>query len=138
MPALLSTARTVLTRIRASSAGRPLLPVTDAAAVAQATDGVILVCRYKETKREQLRTAVQALEAVSAPVLGTVFSMVPATGPRAYAQHHSYCRSHQVHQPQPGSRAAAVNVAPLPSPGQHCSTPRSSRSRSALRSVPSY
>jgi len=97
----------------------PLLPVTDAAAVAQATDGVILVCRYKETKREQLRTAVQALEAVSAPVLGTVFSMVPATGPRAYAQYHSYYRSHQVHQPQPGPRVAPVNVAPLPAPGQH-------------------
>ena len=73
----------------------PLLPVTDAAAVAQATDGVILVCRYKETKREQLRTAVQALDAVSAPVLGTVFSMVPATGPRAYAQYHSYYRTEQ-------------------------------------------
>ena len=71
----------------------PLLPVTDAAAVAPATDGVLLVCRFKKTTREQLGAAVQALEAVSAPLLGTVFSMVPATGPRAYAQYNAYYRS---------------------------------------------
>lgn len=71
----------------------PLLPVTDAAAVAPATDGVLLVCRFKKTTREQLGAAVEALEAVSATVLGTVFSMVPATGPRAYAQYNAYYRS---------------------------------------------
>jgi capsular exopolysaccharide synthesis family protein len=70
----------------------PLLPVADAAAVAPATDGVLLVCRFKTT-REQLGSAVHALEAVSAALLGTVFSMVPARGPRAYANYNSYYRS---------------------------------------------
>jgi non-specific protein-tyrosine kinase len=68
----------------------PLLPVTDAAAVAPATDGAILVCRFNETTREQIGRAAEALRAVSAPLLGTVFTMVPDSGPRAYAQYNSY------------------------------------------------
>lgn len=71
----------------------PLLPVTDAAAVAPATDGAILICRYQQTTRTQLATAVSSLNSVSAPLLGTVFTMVPASGPRAYAQYNSYYRA---------------------------------------------
>ncbi|MDN5861799.1 MAG: polysaccharide biosynthesis tyrosine autokinase, partial [Pseudonocardia sp.] len=71
----------------------PLLPVTDAAAVAPATDGAILVCRFKQTTRAQVEAAAEALEAVSAPVLGTVFTMVPSSGPRAYAQYNAYYRT---------------------------------------------
>jgi hypothetical protein len=76
----------------------PLLPVTDAAAVSPASDGVILVCRYKSTKRDQLRTAAQAIRSVSSPVLGTVFTMVSATGPRAYAR---YIASYRAQLPSP-------------------------------------
>jgi non-specific protein-tyrosine kinase len=85
----------------------PLLPVTDAAAVAPATDGVILVCRFKKTSRDQVAAAVEALPSGAAPLLGTVFTMVPATGPRAYAQYNSYYRSVQQVGPidQPGSAA---------------------------------
>jgi capsular exopolysaccharide synthesis family protein len=71
----------------------PLLPVTDAAAVAPSTDGAILVCRFKKTRGAQVAQAVTALEAVSVPVLGTVFTMVPSAGPRAYAQYNSYYRT---------------------------------------------
>ena len=39
----------------------PLLPVTDAAAVSPATDGVVLICRFKATSREQVSDAVEAL-----------------------------------------------------------------------------
>ena len=73
----------------------PLLPVTDAAAVAPATDGAILICRYKETSQTQVKAAVAALEAVSAPLLGTVFTMVPSSGPRAYAKYNAYYRTAQ-------------------------------------------
>ena len=59
----------------------PLLPVTDAAAMAPATDGAILVCRFKKTTREQVGRGVAALGAVSVPVLGTVFTMVARSGP---------------------------------------------------------
>jgi succinoglycan biosynthesis transport protein ExoP len=71
----------------------PLLPVTDAAAVAPSTDGVILVCRFKETTRDQVTSSTEALTAVSASLLGTVLTMVPSSGPRAYAQYNSYYRS---------------------------------------------
>ena len=79
----------------------PLLPVTDAAAVAPSTDGAILVCRFKQTTRVQVETAVQALSAVSAPLLGTVFTMVPNSGPRAYAQYNSYYRTEEPVVPAP-------------------------------------
>lgn len=71
----------------------PLLPVTDAAAISPATDGAILVCRFKRTTRIQVRAAAAAMSAVSAPILGTVFTMAPATGPRAYARYNAYYRS---------------------------------------------
>jgi non-specific protein-tyrosine kinase len=71
----------------------PLLPVTDAAAVAPATDGVLLVCRFRQTTKVQVEAAAAALRAVSAPLLGTVFTMVPMTGPRAYRQYSSYYRT---------------------------------------------
>lgn len=71
----------------------PLLPVADAAALAPATDGAILVCRFKRTTRDQVHNAAQALEAVSAELLGTVLNMVPTAGPRAYAQYRSYYRA---------------------------------------------
>jgi non-specific protein-tyrosine kinase len=71
----------------------PLLPVTDAAAVAPSADGVILVCRFKKTRCAHLRSAVDALDAVSTTLLGTIFTMVPGSGPRAYAQYNAYYRS---------------------------------------------
>jgi non-specific protein-tyrosine kinase len=71
----------------------PLLPVTDAAAVAPATDGVLLVCRFRQTSRLQVESAADALRAVGAPLLGTVFTMVPSSGPRAYAQYNAYYRT---------------------------------------------
>ena len=71
----------------------PLLPVTDAAAIAPACDGVILVCRYKSTTRDQVSRATEALRAVSADLLGTILTMVPVSGPRAYAQYNSYYTS---------------------------------------------
>lgn len=59
----------------------PLLPVTDAAALAPATDGMILVCRAGRTSRAQVSAAVQALHAVSGPLFGAVLSMVSRRGP---------------------------------------------------------
>lgn len=59
----------------------PLLPVTDAAAVAPATDGMILVCRYGRTTRAQVSAAAQALRSVSGVLFGAVLSMVTHRGP---------------------------------------------------------
>ncbi|WP_326558030.1 polysaccharide biosynthesis tyrosine autokinase [Micromonospora sp. NBC_01796] len=53
----------------------PLLAVTDAAVVAVQTDGVLLATRHGKTTRAQVATATEALEAVSARVLGCVLNM---------------------------------------------------------------
>jgi capsular exopolysaccharide synthesis family protein len=68
----------------------PLLPVTDAAAVAPATDGAILVCRFRCASQGQVNAAVEHLQSVAAPLLGTVFTIVPSRGPLAYGSYHSY------------------------------------------------
>jgi non-specific protein-tyrosine kinase len=91
----------------------PLLPVTDAAAVAPATDGVLLVCRFRRTSRPQVESAAAALDAVGARVLGTVFTMVPSSGPRAYAQYNGYYRTDQPIVPGAGEA-----VEPDPGPGR--------------------
>ncbi len=61
----------------------PLLPVTDAAILATMTDGAVLVVRAGHTRREQLRQAAGALDAVGGKILGSVLNMVPARGPDA-------------------------------------------------------
>lgn len=61
----------------------PLLPVTDAAILAAAADGVLTVARFGNTKREQLTHAVGNLRNVEARILGAILTMLPARG-------HSY------------------------------------------------
>ena len=87
--------RSVLDSVRASHDivlidTPPLLPVTDAAAIAPACDGTLLVCRSRKTSRSQVDTAVRALASVSAHVLGTIFTFAPTRGPRAYQQYTQY------------------------------------------------
>lgn len=54
-----------------------LLPVTDAATVAARADGVVLVVRHGRTDEEQVAGAMNALDAVQAPLLGTVLVGTP-------------------------------------------------------------
>jgi non-specific protein-tyrosine kinase len=61
-----------------------LLPVADGAALAPATDGVLLVCRYHQTSESEVRAAVEALHAVSANLIGTVLTLAPRQGPWTY------------------------------------------------------
>src|SRR4051812_3392240 len=86
----------------------PLLPVTDAAAIAPAADGVLLVTRFRKTTREQVAAAVAAISAVSVPLLGTVLNMVPRRGPRAYARYHTYYASHPSPEHTPSPTAPRV------------------------------
>jgi capsular exopolysaccharide synthesis family protein len=62
----------------------PLLPVTDAAAVAVHCDGALLITRHGATSRDQVQKAVGVLAGVNVRVLGTVFSMTPASGTSSY------------------------------------------------------
>lgn len=65
----------------------PLLPVTDAAILAKATGGAIVVVAAGRTKRNGLRSALDALRTVGARTAGVVLSEVPLRGPDA---HHAY------------------------------------------------
>ncbi len=55
----------------------PLLPVTDAALLARATDGALVVTRAASTHVEQLAGACEALRIAGATVLGVVLNRVP-------------------------------------------------------------
>lgn len=68
----------------------PLLAVTDAAILAAAADGVLIMARFGQTKREQLSHAVTSLRGVGAPLLGSVFTMMPTRGSSAYSYNYSY------------------------------------------------
>jgi capsular exopolysaccharide synthesis family protein len=92
----------------------PLLPVTDAAAIAPATDGALLVCRFGKTTEEQIATATEALHAVSARLVGTVLTMVPSKGPGAYGQYNAYYAADQPIEVTPQDTAVAVRRAPRP------------------------
>jgi capsular exopolysaccharide synthesis family protein len=63
----------------------PLLAVTDAAILAANSDGVLIMARFGQTKREQLLNAVGSLENVGARLLGAVFTMVPLRGTSSYS-----------------------------------------------------
>lgn len=68
----------------------PLLAVTDAAILAASADGVLVMTRFAQTKREQLAHAIKNLENVGAKVLGTVFTMTPARGASTYSYNYGY------------------------------------------------
>lgn len=63
----------------------PLLAVTDAAILAAASDGVLVIARFAGTKREQLARAVGNLRNVGAPILGAVFTMMPVRRNGSYS-----------------------------------------------------
>lgn len=67
----------------------PLLAVTDAAILAAAADGVLLIARFGQTKRDQLAHAVESLRDVGASVLGTVFTFTPSRGGSYYNYKYS-------------------------------------------------
>lgn len=68
----------------------PLLAVTDAAILAASADGVLLMARFGQTKRDQLAHAVGSLNDVGAQLLGAVFTMVPARGNTPYSYYGGY------------------------------------------------
>lgn len=62
----------------------PLLPVTDAAVLAQHVTGVVLVVGADKLKRQDLEKSLNALELVRAKLLGIVLNRLPTKGPDAY------------------------------------------------------
>ena len=55
----------------------PVMSATDAAVLATQVDGVLLVVSAGETKREQVRNAIERLQKVNANIVGSVLNNVP-------------------------------------------------------------
>lgn len=69
----------------------PLLPVTDAAVLAQQVGGVVLVVGASKVKLRDLEKSLSNLEMVEADLLGVVMNLLPTKGPDAYAySYYSY------------------------------------------------
>lgn len=69
----------------------PLLPVTDAAVLAQRVGGVVMVVGSSKVRGPDLQKSFSALEMVNADVLGVVMNLLPTKGPDAYS--YSYYAS---------------------------------------------
>lgn len=66
----------------------PLLAVTDAAILAANSDGVLIMARYGQTKREQLAHAIRNLQDVGASLVGAVLTMTPPRGGQDYSYNY--------------------------------------------------
>jgi succinoglycan biosynthesis transport protein ExoP len=85
----------------------PLLPVTDAAVLANAASGALVVVRHGHTRREQLARAIESLRAVDTAVFGVVLTMTPTRGPDAYYYGYGY------RYDRPGRRGGSELVMPI-------------------------
>lgn len=61
----------------------PLLPVTDAAVLAQHVGGVVLIVGAGKAKEADVRKALHALQMVDAEILGVILNRIPSKGPDA-------------------------------------------------------
>jgi receptor protein-tyrosine kinase len=68
----------------------PLLPVADAAVLAAATDGAIIVAKHGRTTRDQLREATGRLENVGGRLFGIVINMIPRRAADSYYYYYYY------------------------------------------------
>ncbi|WP_162243183.1 MULTISPECIES: polysaccharide biosynthesis tyrosine autokinase [unclassified Leifsonia] len=67
----------------------PLLAATDTLGLAHATDGAIVVVKYKSTRRQQLAEAVGSMRTVNARLLGVVFDRIPTPKAIEYYSYHA-------------------------------------------------
>jgi polysaccharide biosynthesis transport protein len=73
----------------------PILTVTDAAALAQSVDGVILVAKPGSTKKSAFKQSIETLKAVKANILGVVLNEVnPSSRKYGYYYNHYYTNGH--------------------------------------------
>ena len=69
----------------------PLIPVTDAAVLAQQVGGVVVVVGSGKIRTRDLEKSLEALKLVDAKIRGVILNMLPTKGPDAYASsYYSY------------------------------------------------
>jgi capsular exopolysaccharide synthesis family protein len=103
----------------------PLLPVTDAAILARATSGALMVVSAGRTTRHQLSLATEAIENVGAKLAGFVMSMVPTRGPDSYYAAYGYGYTY-AQEPAEDSKATRPASKRLGRAGQKRSAPEGS------------
>jgi len=82
----------------------PLLPVTDAAVLASAADGAVLVLRHGKSRHEEAQRAIETLTAVKAKLLGTVLNFAPTRHRRGSYDGYGYGHLPTVTAAAPGSQ----------------------------------
>lgn len=90
----------------------PLLPVTDAAVLAQSVGGVVVVVGAQKLRQPALEKALGALELVQANVLGVILNRLPNKGADAYA--YSYY-SYESKKPKASQWSSAEEITRGPS-----------------------
>jgi polysaccharide biosynthesis transport protein len=68
----------------------PLVPVTDAAAMAECVDGYLLVCKAGKTTVTQVASAMRMLEPLSKAVVGGILTMTRQDKSGGYERYSSY------------------------------------------------
>ncbi|MFF2487709.1 polysaccharide biosynthesis tyrosine autokinase [Microbacterium sp. NPDC058062] len=102
----------------------PLLPVTDAAILAKATSGAILVVSAGHTNRHQLSGAVDALNTAGAHIAGIAITMVPTRGPDSYAYGYGYgTYGYGYVEEKPAKKVKKAKAAPAPTPTRPAAGP---------------
>jgi capsular exopolysaccharide synthesis family protein len=84
----------------------PLLPVTDAAVLAQRVGGVVMVVGSSKVKAPEVQKSLATLDMVNADLLGVVINLLPTRGPDAYAYSY-YSSEPDTRQKRSGSRTTA-------------------------------
>lgn len=96
----------------------PLIPVTDAAVMAQKVGSVVVVVGAGRIRTQDLVKSLGALELVSAKVRGVILNMLPTKGPDAYAYSYYSYESHTKTEKPRKSRRNNVNGSHLKSSGR--------------------
>lgn len=86
----------------------PLLPVTDAAVLAQRVSGVVLVVGSQAVTTADVEKSLSALEMVDAALLGVVLNKLPSKGQDAYT--YTYA-SYESAQPNPKEGLRGIQAA---------------------------
>jgi receptor protein-tyrosine kinase len=98
----------------------PLLAVTDAALLAAGADGVLIVARFGQTKRDQIAHAIDNLAGVGASVLGAVLAVTPTRGGSSYSYSYTYYGQDGAHSSsQRSARRNGNDEAPLSEKAAH-------------------
>ena len=77
----------------------PVLPVTDAAILSQYADATLMIAAAGQTRRADLRRAVEKLDQVGATILGIVLNKVTSQTGRNYGYSYAYERYQYTYKP---------------------------------------